>query len=64
MLAEASHRFWSTRLELAGQIVERAISRGEVPPETDAGLVVETVIAPIYFRLLMSGEKLRASPGS
>jgi Tetracyclin repressor-like, C-terminal domain len=39
-------------------MVERAIARGDVPAETDVGLVVEGVIAPIYFRLLMSGEKL------
>jgi hypothetical protein len=37
-------------------MVKRAIERGEVPPQTDAALVVETVIAPIYFRLLMTGE--------
>ena len=39
-------------------MVERAISRGEVPPGTDPALVVEAVIAPIYFRLLMTGEEL------
>jgi AcrR family transcriptional regulator len=57
-VAEASRRFWSARLELAGQIVERAIARGELPPRTDAGLVVEAVVAAIYFRLLMSGQTL------
>jgi AcrR family transcriptional regulator len=57
-LREASHRFWSARLELASQMVERAIARGEVPPETDAALVAESVIGPIYFRLLLSGGEL------
>jgi AcrR family transcriptional regulator len=57
-LAEASRRFWGIRLELDGQVVERAISRGEIPPGTDPALVVEAVIAPIYFRLLMTDEKL------
>jgi Tetracyclin repressor-like, C-terminal domain len=38
--------------------VERAIARGEIPPDTDPGVVLEAVIAPIYFRLLMTGEKL------
>jgi len=33
------------------------VGRGEVAPETDPALVVETLVAPIYFRLLMSGEK-------
>jgi AcrR family transcriptional regulator len=57
-LAEASRRFWEERLELAGEMVERAIERGEAGPEADPGLVAELVIAPIYFRLLLSGEPL------
>lgn len=57
-LAEASRRFWGIRLELDGQVVDRAISRGEVPPGTDPALVVEALIAPIYFRLLITDEKL------
>lgn len=57
-LAEASRRFWDARLELAGQIVERAIARGEIPAQSDPGLVLESLIAPIYFRLLITGEKL------
>ena len=57
-LAEASRRFWSARRELAGVMVERAIARGEVPPETDPGTVVEALLGAIYFRLLMSRERL------
>jgi hypothetical protein len=59
-LAEASRRFWSIRLRLATDIVERAVSRGEVPSDTDASVLVETVVAPIYFRLLMTREGLEA----
>ena len=36
-------------------IVERAIARGEVPPDTDALLVSEMVAAPISSRLLHHG---------
>jgi hypothetical protein len=57
-LAEASRRFWSARLDLAGQMVERAVARGEIPPQPDPRTVIEAVVAPIYFRLLMSGEPL------
>jgi hypothetical protein len=39
-------------------MVERASSRGEVPPDTDPALLIEAVVAPIYFRLVMTGEKL------
>jgi hypothetical protein len=41
---------------MAADMVRRAIARGEVPPETDPRLVAELLIAPIYFRLLMSGD--------
>ena len=39
-------------------MVDRAIARGELPPGTDPGLVVEALLGPIYFRLLMSREEL------
>jgi hypothetical protein len=58
LIVDASRRFWRTRLELAREIIDRAGDRGEVDPDTDPKLVVELVIAPIYFRLLLSGEKL------
>jgi hypothetical protein len=45
-------------LELAREMVERAAARGEIPPPHDPRLVIETMLAPIYFRLLMSGEPL------
>jgi AcrR family transcriptional regulator len=54
-LADASRRFWAERLSLASEIVKRAAARGEIRTPTDPALVVELVIAPIYFRLLMSG---------
>jgi hypothetical protein len=39
-------------------IVDRAIARGEIPPEVNRELVVEAMLGPIYFRLLMTDEKL------
>jgi AcrR family transcriptional regulator len=57
-VADAGRRYWSTRLELAGQMIERAIARGELPAHADAHLVVEAIVAAIYFRLLMSGATL------
>jgi AcrR family transcriptional regulator len=60
LIVDASRRFWQTRFEMAAQMVERAVDRGEIPAGTDAHLVVQSIIAPIYFRLLMSREKLGA----
>ena len=55
-LADASHRFWTERLALDGEIVERAIARGEIPAGTDPRTVIEAVLGPIYFRLLVTAE--------
>lgn len=57
-ITKASRRFWAARLDLASQIVDRAIARQEVPAGVDPRVVIEAILAPIYFRLLMSGDKL------
>ena len=57
VLAAASHEFWTERLALDGLVVERAVARGELPPDTDPRTVIEAVLGPIYFRLLVLGEQ-------
>jgi AcrR family transcriptional regulator len=57
-LAASMHEFWARRLELAVPIVERAVQRGELPPDVDPILVVETVVAPLWLRLLLTGEPI------
>jgi AcrR family transcriptional regulator len=59
-LGEAGRRYWRARIELAGEMVDRAAARREIPPGTDPGLIVESVLGPIYFRLLLSREPLDA----
>jgi AcrR family transcriptional regulator len=56
-LAEHNKRFWVERLAMDGEIVTRAIGRGEAAPATDPLVVIEAVLGPIYFRLLMTGEQ-------
>lgn len=58
LVEEARVGFWQERLEAAGVVVTRAIDRGEVPPTTDPRLVVEMLVAPIHFRVLMSHQAL------
>ena len=55
-LAAANSRFWAERLALDGIIVERAIERGEVAPETEPRRVIEAVLGPIHLRLLLTRE--------
>jgi len=47
-------RFWRERLAAGAAVVARGIGRGEVPPDTDADLVTECFLAPIYLRVLLS----------
>jgi AcrR family transcriptional regulator len=54
-IAHASQRFWTERMRLDGEIVERAIARGEAPADTDPGLIIEAVLGPLHLRLLLSG---------
>ncbi|MEU0145718.1 TetR/AcrR family transcriptional regulator [Streptomyces sp. NPDC006288] len=56
--AEALHRFYAVRIEEWAGSVDAAVARGELPAGTDAREVVRAVSAPLYYRLLVSGETL------
>jgi AcrR family transcriptional regulator len=56
-IARASRRFWGTWLGLAGEIIGRAVRRGEAAP-VDAELLLDAIAGPILFRLLLSDEPL------
>jgi AcrR family transcriptional regulator len=60
-MAAASRRFWTERLELDRTIVERARARGEIDAHTAARPVIEALLGPLYFRLLVTGEPLDAN---
>ncbi|MFC8538641.1 TetR/AcrR family transcriptional regulator [Streptomyces sp. NPDC057249] len=56
--ARALHRFYTVRVaEWAGCVTE-AVERGELPSGTDPDEVVRAVSAPLYYRLLASGDPL------
>ncbi|MEU9118735.1 TetR/AcrR family transcriptional regulator [Streptomyces sp. NPDC048506] len=46
--------FFEERLPLAGRMVERAVERGELPPETDPVEVMSALGAPFYYRMLIA----------
>ena len=52
------HSFWAERLASTGLVVERAVERGELPPHTDPNLIIETLIGPLWIRLLLTGEPI------
>ena len=43
-------------LELDAEIVRRAVARGEAAEDVDAKAVIEAVLGPVYFRLIVTGE--------
>ena len=56
--AEALHRFYAVRVEEWAGCVDAAVARGELPQGTDAREVIRAVSAPLYYRLLASGDPL------
>jgi AcrR family transcriptional regulator len=56
--AEALRGFYRRRVEEWVPCVLQAVDRGEVPPDTNPHEVIRAVSAPLYYRLLISGEPL------
>ncbi|MEV3927786.1 TetR/AcrR family transcriptional regulator [Actinomadura coerulea] len=54
--ARSLHAFFARRHEQSAVIVRRAVERGEVPAGTDAVEVVRLAVAPLYYRLFITGE--------
>ncbi|TQM33623.1 TetR/AcrR family transcriptional regulator [Nocardia bhagyanarayanae] len=57
-VAAARHRFWNERFERTSHVIRRAVDRGELPDDVDPREVLETLSAPLYFRLLVSDQPL------
>jgi AcrR family transcriptional regulator len=56
--AQALHAFFAGWHEQSAIIIGRAIERGELPAGTDAAEVVRFAVAPIYYRLFITGEPI------
>jgi AcrR family transcriptional regulator len=50
--------FWAARRAHVGPIIEAAIERGQLPPETDPATLMKYLAAPLYFQRLMTEEPL------
>ncbi|MCP2315250.1 transcriptional regulator, TetR family [Nocardia amikacinitolerans] len=57
-VAAARRRFWNERFERTYHVIRRAVDRGELPDDVDPREVLETLSAPLYFRLLVSDRPL------
>jgi AcrR family transcriptional regulator len=54
----ARDAFWAARLAVAGRVLERAESRGELQAGLDRHVAVETLVAPLSLRMLLTREPL------
>jgi AcrR family transcriptional regulator len=57
-IAKIKREIFVERHKLAAPIVERAITRGELPADTDPRELIGLVAAPIYYRLLVTDEPI------
>jgi AcrR family transcriptional regulator len=57
-LVAAVRQFWTVRFALLGEIVTRAVARGELPAGTDPKPVIEGLLGGIYLRVLVTREPL------
>lgn len=55
---QALRRFYQTRVAEWAPCVRQAVDRGEAPEGTDPHEVIRAVSAPLYYRLLTTGEIL------
>jgi AcrR family transcriptional regulator len=58
----ARRSYFRQRFDLARVIFDRAVSRGEFPRHADPMVFLETLIAPLYLRLRVTGEPLEDWP--
>jgi AcrR family transcriptional regulator len=54
-IAAAVSRFWAERLVLDGEIVTRAVARGEIAAGVSPAFVIESLLGPLHMRLLITG---------
>ncbi len=56
--ARALRRFYDTRLAEWSPCIDAAVARGELTAGTDARAVLSAVSAPLYYRLLTTGDPI------
>ncbi|MET0474755.1 MAG: TetR/AcrR family transcriptional regulator [Mycobacterium sp.] len=57
-LGEATRRYFDQQAIRAIPSVTRAIDRGELPPDTDANGVLTTFRAPLFYRMVTTGDPI------
>jgi AcrR family transcriptional regulator len=50
--------YWAQRFAAAGEIIRRAVGRGELPDDTDERFILELCVAPVYFRVFLTRDPI------
>jgi AcrR family transcriptional regulator len=58
----ARRAYWQRRFRLIRAVFDRAVSRDEFPRQADPIQCLETLIGPLYLRVLITGEPLAEWP--
>jgi|SRR5690242_14701830 AcrR family transcriptional regulator len=61
-IVAARRRHWQRRFGLLRALFAKAVARGECPRDVDPIELIETLIAPLYLRVLLTGESLDEWP--
>jgi len=57
-LREATRRYFDQQAERAAPVVAQAIDRGELPEHTDANALLTTFRAPLFYRMVTTGDPI------
>lgn len=57
-LHEATRRYFDIQASRAIPVIDRAINRGELPPHCDATTLLATLRAPLFYRMVTTGEPI------
>jgi hypothetical protein len=57
-LREATRRYFDQQAVRAQPIVTQAIDRGELPANTDANALLTTFRAPLFYRMVTTGDPI------
>ena len=60
-VAEAVRALMHRRRRAYVQVLNRAVARGELPPDTPHELIVDLLLGPFWFRMLVTGDPIHRS---
>lgn len=58
---EYRNRYFTPRRLISREILERGVARGELREDINIGLSIDLVFAPIFYRILITGEPVDAT---